>query len=68
MTEQQMCCGTTCCKKTVGEYIKELEDKIKDLESRKTVDQMFEHFAPSIEKTRCKMLTINSIKEWRDEE
>lgn len=54
--EQNSCCGTTCDKKKVTDYIEELESK--------SVEAMFEHFSDMIAKTRCKTLTIKSIKEW----
>jgi len=58
MKEQDNCCGTTCDKQEVSDYISELEGK--------SVDAMFEHFSDMIEKTRCKVLSIESIKKWRD--
>ena len=42
----------------VTEYIDDLESK--------SVDAMLEHFEPMISKTKCKVLTIDSIIKWRD--
>lgn len=54
--EQKNCCGTTCNKKEVSEYIDELEAR--------SVDAMLEHFKHMVDKTKCKVLTIASIKKW----
>lgn len=61
--EQSMCCGTTCDKEKVSEYIDELLAENEEAKSR-SVDAMFEHFSHMIEKTKCKVLTISSIKKW----
>ncbi|UIW11058.1 hypothetical protein VP5_046 [Vibrio virus VPMCC5] len=61
--EQSMCCGTTCDKGKVSKYIDKLQRERKEAQES-SVEAMFEHFSDMMEKTKCKTLTIKSIKEW----
>lgn len=58
MKEQDNCCGTTCDKIAIRKHIQKLEET--------SVDAMFEHFSDMINKTRCKVLSIESIKKWKE--
>ncbi len=52
------CCGNFCDKPAIRKQIQKLEEQ--------SVDAMLEHFSEMINKTRCKVLSIESIKKWKE--